>query len=185
VYRRLPKKAFSSRSGTVRPNPSIERTPYGMLRMPPVAAHVERYAASWPRKVKSCSFCLPSAQGLRQRWAVARRSVVHARTRGPSRVRSAVFVLRQRRALSEAAVQRAGRLHPFFAGASAFKQPRCRPSFFASWREAWARCASATIAPPSLWARHNPSIERTNNGGRRLAVLRASRAPLFAAHVER
>jgi hypothetical protein len=34
-------------------------------------------------------------------------------------------------------------------------------------------------APP------NPSIERTNNGGQRLAVLRASRAPLFAAHVER
>jgi hypothetical protein len=26
----------------VPPNPSIERTPYGMLRMPPVAAHVER-----------------------------------------------------------------------------------------------------------------------------------------------
>jgi hypothetical protein len=24
------------------PNPSIERTPYGMLRMPAVAAHVER-----------------------------------------------------------------------------------------------------------------------------------------------
>jgi hypothetical protein len=31
----------------------------------------------------------------------------------------------------------------------------------------------------------NPSIERTNNGGQQLAVLRASRAPLFAAHVER
>jgi hypothetical protein len=31
----------------------------------------------------------------------------------------------------------------------------------------------------------NPSIERTNNGGPRLAVLRALRAPLFAAHVER
>jgi hypothetical protein len=27
---------------TVTANPSIERTPYGMLRMPPVAAHVER-----------------------------------------------------------------------------------------------------------------------------------------------
>jgi hypothetical protein len=27
---------------TALPNPSIERTPYGMLRMPPVAAHVER-----------------------------------------------------------------------------------------------------------------------------------------------
>jgi hypothetical protein len=31
----------------------------------------------------------------------------------------------------------------------------------------------------------NPSIERTNNGGRACAVLRASRVPLFAAHVER
>jgi hypothetical protein len=30
----------------VRSNPSIERTPYGMLRMPPVAAHVERYASA-------------------------------------------------------------------------------------------------------------------------------------------
>jgi hypothetical protein len=27
---------------SARPNPSIERTPYGMLRMPAVAAHVER-----------------------------------------------------------------------------------------------------------------------------------------------
>jgi hypothetical protein len=26
----------------LRPNPSIERTPYGTLRVPPVAAHVER-----------------------------------------------------------------------------------------------------------------------------------------------
>jgi hypothetical protein len=33
--------------------------------------------------------------------------------------------------------------------------------------------------------RPNPSIERTNNGGQQLAVLRALRAPLFAAHVER
>jgi hypothetical protein len=31
----------------------------------------------------------------------------------------------------------------------------------------------------------NPSIERTNNGGQQRAVWRASRAPLFAAHVER
>jgi hypothetical protein len=31
----------------------------------------------------------------------------------------------------------------------------------------------------------NPYIERTNNGGQQLAVLRASGAPLFAAHVER
>jgi hypothetical protein len=31
----------------------------------------------------------------------------------------------------------------------------------------------------------NPSIERTNNGWRARAVLRAVRAPLFAAHVER
>jgi hypothetical protein len=28
--------------GDATPNPSIERTPYGTLRVPPVAAHVER-----------------------------------------------------------------------------------------------------------------------------------------------
>jgi hypothetical protein len=33
--------------------------------------------------------------------------------------------------------------------------------------------------------RPNPSIERTNNGGRRLAVCQSLCAPLFAAHVER
>jgi hypothetical protein len=42
-------KGSASRSGqqyrpvqTALPNPSIERTPYGTLRVPPVAAHVER-----------------------------------------------------------------------------------------------------------------------------------------------
>jgi hypothetical protein len=42
-------KASASRSGQqyryvprALPNPSIERTPYGTLRVPPVAAHVER-----------------------------------------------------------------------------------------------------------------------------------------------
>jgi hypothetical protein len=39
--RRLERKNFLS-SSAVRPNPSIERTPYGTLRVPPVAAHVER-----------------------------------------------------------------------------------------------------------------------------------------------
>lgn len=37
--------AFARTLGTMhamRSNPSIERTPYGMLRMPSVAAHVER-----------------------------------------------------------------------------------------------------------------------------------------------
>jgi hypothetical protein len=35
-------------------NPSIERTPYGMLRMPPVAAHVERYASAQPASQFAC-----------------------------------------------------------------------------------------------------------------------------------
>jgi hypothetical protein len=34
--------ASLNRQSRVRPNPSIERTPYGTLRVPPVAAHVER-----------------------------------------------------------------------------------------------------------------------------------------------
>jgi hypothetical protein len=46
----------------------------------------------------------------------------------------------------------------------------------ASGRSASRSCAGA---------RHNTSIERTYNGGRPCAVLRASRAPLYAAHVER
>ena len=38
---------------------------------------------------------------------------------------------------------------------------------------------------PVRTALPNPSIERTYNGGRPCAVLRALRAPLYAAHVER
>jgi hypothetical protein len=46
------------------------------------------------------------------------------------------------------------------------------------------RRTSGSNAPvPAV--RFNPSIERTYNGGRPCAALRASRAPLFAAHVER
>jgi hypothetical protein len=37
------------------PNPSIERTPYGMLRMPPVAAHVERWASQNPLCTRPCT----------------------------------------------------------------------------------------------------------------------------------
>jgi hypothetical protein len=59
-----------------------------------------------------------------------------------------------------------------------------------------APAAERQVPPPVLGLRAykmqamrceqpNPSIERTNNGGQQLAALRASRAPLFAAHVER
>jgi hypothetical protein len=41
------------------------------------------------------------------------------------------------------------------------------------------------VRPIGVRLKANPSIERTNNGGQQLAVLRALRAPLFAAHVER
>jgi hypothetical protein len=44
--------SIKGRSGrAVPPNPSIERTPYGMLRMPSVAAHVERCASRLAREV--------------------------------------------------------------------------------------------------------------------------------------
>jgi hypothetical protein len=52
-----------------------------------------------------------------------------------------------------------------------------RPQAFRS-RNHRAVCEQNTVTA-------NPSIERTNNGGQRCAVLRALRAPLFAAHVER
>jgi hypothetical protein len=58
---------------------------------------------------------------------------------------------------------------------------RCAPPEpFASSRAGASRLSSQVrrMTP-------NPSIERTNNGWRALAVWPASRAPLFAAHVER
>jgi hypothetical protein len=58
---------------------------------------------------------------------------------------------------------------------------RCAPS-----RPWGSSCASASrLSGGSEPGSHNPSIERTNNGGQGCAVWRASRAPLFAAHVER
>jgi hypothetical protein len=58
---------------------------------------------------------------------------------------------------------------------------RCAPS-----RPFASSCAGASrLSGVSGPGSHNPSIERTNNGGRACAVLRAVRAPLFAAHVER
>jgi hypothetical protein len=54
---------------------------------------------------------------------------------------------------------------------------------FGSSSSVFAVRAMQSLRPGCL--RHNPSIERTNNGGQQWAVLRASRAPLFAAHVER
>ena len=169
-------------------NPSIERTYNGgwpcaapaAVCAPLYAAHVERYAASQAR-MRCSSFCLC----WRQRCAVARRCLALARTYGLSRVRGAVFFLRQRRAGSQAAAQRPHPLRSFLAHAPAVKHQRCRRPCFASRRDARHHRAGATGGPLRVAARHNPSIERTYNGGRPCAVLRASRAPLYAAHVER
>jgi hypothetical protein len=38
----LKEKSANLAAAAVTPNPSIERTPYGTLRVPSVAAHVER-----------------------------------------------------------------------------------------------------------------------------------------------
>jgi hypothetical protein len=58
---------------------------------------------------------------------------------------------------------------------------RCAPSRPWASRSAGASRLFGVSGPGS----HNPSIERTNNGWRACAVLRAVRVPLFAAHVER
>jgi hypothetical protein len=56
----------------------------------------------------------------------------------------------------------------------------------ASSRPFASRCAGASrLSGVSGPGSHNPSIERTTNGGRACAVWRAVRGPLFAAHVER
>ena len=50
----------------------------------------------------------------------------------------------------------------------------------------WSRCVGAARqVVPFKPGSANTSIERTYNGGRPCAALRASLAPLYAAHVER
>ncbi len=132
-----------------------------LLRKLSAAAHVERYAASQAR-MRCSSFCLR----WRQRCAVARRCLALARTCGLSRVRGAVFFLRQRRAGSQAAAQRPHPLRSFLAHAPAVKHQRCRRPCFASRRDARHLRAGATRGLLRVAARHNPSIERTYNGGR-------------------
>jgi hypothetical protein len=56
---------------------------------------------------------------------------------------------------------------------------------FLSWQIVPAFRVARATAGFTRAVRPNPSIERTNNGWRACAVLRAVRGPLFAAHVER
>jgi hypothetical protein len=208
------------------PNPSIERTPYGMLRMPPVAAHVERYASA----AEQCFSNVGLVRGLRAQSAVPRALRMSATLSvlgqfAPRLVRSAVLFAhagacshvlatqtpRRECVLCEpslACTPRRGRgallrrLHGpvlartnrrsamaaqgwAYANSRSFTRTqnalRCAlPKPFASSRASASRL-SGVSGPGS----HNPSIERTNNGGQQLAALRASCAPLFAAHVER
>jgi hypothetical protein len=209
----------------VRPNPSIERTPYGMLRMPPVAAHVERYASA----AEQCFFNVGLVRGLRAQSAVPRALRMSATLSAlgqfaPRLVRSAVLFA-QASACSHVQATQTPRRECVLCEPSLACTPRRgrgarlrrlhvpvlartnRRSAMAAPRRACANSRSFTrtqnalrYAPSRPWASscasasrlfgvsgpgsHNPSIERTNNGGQQLAVLRASRAPLFAAHVE-
>ena len=112
--------------------------------------------------MRCSSFCLR----WRQRCAVARRCLALARTCGLSRVRGAVFFLRQRRAGSEATVQRQRPLRSFHAHEPAVKHQRCRHPLFASRRDARHLRASATRGLLRVAARHNPALERTAYGRR-------------------
>jgi hypothetical protein len=158
----------------VRPNPSIERTPYGMLRMPPVAAHVERYAS-----------------------ALAAPCFVSRLVRQPVRMAGLVLgaaVPRQghrawlRSLFASGASRCAGRARGVRAVPAAQGERRAgaeRPAV--SSTAAVRVCTVGRAAPQCLFGpgSHNQSVERTNNGGPRLAVSPAVRAPLFAAHLQR
>jgi hypothetical protein len=206
-------------------NPSIERTPYGTLRVPPVAAHVERYAsaavyclsnvrlfgrlraqsAAWPvvrmsaalsvlglfapRLVRSAALFAPGGarsqvqatqtprreSALGEPLACAPRRRSHAAQRclhAPARTRT------HRRSATAA---------QGWAGASVRGLSRTQNALRCAGPELWVSTSAGAMrrAGASGPGSHNPSIERTNNGGRGCAALRASRAPLFAAHVER
>jgi hypothetical protein len=74
-----------------------------------------------------------------------------------------------------------------WAGANVRGLSRTQNALCCAGPELWVSTSAGAMrrAGASGPGSHNPSIERTNNGWRACAVLRASRAPLFAAHVER
>jgi hypothetical protein len=208
------------------PNPSIERTPYGTLRVPPVAAHVERYASA----AEQCFSNVGLVRGLRAQSAAPRALRMSATLSVPGRfaprlVRSAVLfvqagacsqvlatqtprrecVLREPslactpcrgsgaalRCLHRPVLARTQRRSTTaaqrWACASVRGFTRTQPALRCAPSRPWgSSCASASrLSGVSAPGSHNPSIERTNNGWRACAVLRAVRGPLFAAHVER
>jgi hypothetical protein len=154
------------RRGPVTPNPSIERTPYGTLRVPPVAAHVERYASALEASCFASRLVREPVRGV---------GIVHR-----------VAVLR---------VGRAAWLQPFLASGASRRAGRAIGACAARALEGEHRAGaerpamrSATLVPVKTSGRtprqclfgpgsHNPSIERTVSG-----VLRT---PPTAAHVER
>jgi hypothetical protein len=209
-----------------RHNPSIERTPYGTLRVPPVAAHVERYASAAVRcfsngrlvrglRARSAvprALRMSSAPSVLARFAprLLRRAVLFAHAGSCSQVR-ATQTPRRECVLCEpslASTPRRGRgaalrrLHrPVLArtqrrSAMAAQRWACASERGFTRSQNALRCASSRpwassragasrLSGVSGPGSHNPSIERTNNGGRACAVWRAVRGPLFAAHVER
>jgi hypothetical protein len=167
-----------------RSNPSIERTSKRLRLF--AAAHVERYATAQPRVNYRSSFRLRSAGSQRHRRTVARRRRVHARTHGLSRVRGAVFFLRSRQAPIGAKMHwQRSESRLFLTYQCAVNQRRCR--LLSCTRRRDARHSQAGVAARRLRvvASHNPTVERTNNGGPRLAVQPAVCAPLIAAHLRR
>jgi hypothetical protein len=180
---------------TLQPNPSIERTPYGTLRVPPVAAHVERCASA---PAFACpppgglSLGVGAAHGCRPALGVASSFF------GPSRSMSSPGAARR----ASSAYSAAGSVCARHQGAS--RVPSNTAAQCSAVRSAKSSARSLTaLHLCSASARrsftvsrmracgasnpgsHNTSIERTNNGGQGSAAWRASLAPLFAAHVER
>jgi hypothetical protein len=210
----------------MRSNPSIERTPHGTLRVPPVAAHVERYASAAVRCFSNGGLVrglrarseVPRALRMRQALSVlarfaprlVRSVVLFAQAGACSQVRATQTprrecVLRER---SLACTPRRGsgaalrRLHgPVLARTQRRSTTAAQSWAYASERgftrsQNALRCASSRLFASrcagasrlfgvSGPGSHNPSIERTNNGGRFCSASAAMRGPLFAAHVER
>jgi hypothetical protein len=159
---------------TVRSNPSIERTASGTLRVPPTAAHVERYASAFELPCSCARLALRSVPVVR---AVLR-----------------VAVPRIGRAVWLPSFFAAGASHRVVR-ASRFRAARSVERRYRAGAERPASCR-VTRVPVNTTARmprvcrstpgsHNLSFERTNNGGHRWAVCPAERAPLFAAQLQR
>jgi hypothetical protein len=130
-----------------------------------------------------------SAHGTTVAASGEQQQVLRHRTRGAKRSKDPELVCEHQRRSVQFAAKGPGSASSAGSARAACARSECSARICCMKNEhrATPRASAASSRSgtrPCAGARHNTSIERTYNGGQPCAALRASRAPLYAAHVE-